>query len=193
VTRWLTIAAFVLLPLPATAEWQIKPFAGVVFGGSTSFVDPEVAAGKAHFLLGASAGVLGEVFGLEGDVARVPGFFQSDVHQFVLSSSVTTLTGNVVVAMPKRLSQYTLRPYFVAGAGILHARTESKFGTLPLSRTLPAIDVGGGVTGFLNDRVGLNWEIRHFRSVGRGETGGVSVSGERLAFWRVTTAVAIGY
>jgi hypothetical protein len=193
VTKWLTIAAFVLLPSPAIAEWQIKPFAGVAFGGSTSFVDPEVGAGKAHFALGASAGVLGEMFGLEADVARVRGFFQSDVKLFVLSSSVTTLTGNIVVAMPKRLVQYTLRPYFVAGAGILHARTESKFGTLPLSRTLPAFDLGGGATGFLNDRIGLSWELRHFRSIGRGGVGGVSLSGERLAFWRATTALAIRY
>ncbi len=34
----------VLLPLPAAAEWQIKPFVGVTFGGSTSLVDLENGA-----------------------------------------------------------------------------------------------------------------------------------------------------
>jgi hypothetical protein len=193
VSRWAAVVGFVLLATPAAAEWQIKPFAGIAFAGSTSFVDPEVAAGQVHWLLGANAAVLGEVFGLEGDVAHVPGFFQSGDELFVLSSSVTTLTGNLVIAMPKRIFQYTLRPYFVAGAGILRARSDSKFGTLPVARTLPAMDLGGGATGFLSDRLGVSWELRHFRSIGRGGLSGVSLSREQLSFWRATMALAIRY
>ena len=30
---------------------------------------------------------------------------------------------------------------------------------------LPAIDVGGGVTGFVTNRVGVSWDVRYFRSV----------------------------
>jgi hypothetical protein len=183
----------VLLATPAAAEWQIKPFAGIAFGGGTSFVDPEVAAGRAHRLVGVNAAVLGEIFGLEADVARVPGFFQSGNGLFVLSSSVVTLTGNLVVAMPKRVFQYTLRPYFVAGAGILRAHSEQNLGTLLVESTRPAMDIGGGATGFLSDRLGVSWELRHFRSIGRGGLSGASFSPEQLAFWRATMAVAIRY
>lgn len=192
-SRWGPAICFLLLATPAAAEWQIKPFAGIAFGGSTSFVDPEVAAGQAHRLLGVNAALLGEVLGLEGDVARVPGFFQSGDGQFVLSSSVVTLTGNLVVAMPKRVFQYTLRPYFVAGAGILRVHTEPNLGTLPLASTRPAVDIGGGATGFLSDRFGISWELRYFRSIGRGGTSGASFTPEQLAFWRATMAMAIRY
>ena len=192
-SRWGAVVCFVLLATPAAAEWQIKPFAGIAFGGGTTFVNPEAAAGRVHRLLGVNAAVLGEVLGLEADVARVPGFFQSGDELFVLSSSVMTLTGNLVVAMPKRIFQYTLRPYFVAGAGILRAHQEPIRSTLTVASTLPAIDVGGGATGFLSDRLGVSWELRHFRSIGRGKVTGVSVSREQVAFWRATMALAIRY
>jgi hypothetical protein len=193
VSRWVAVVCLVLLAAPAEAEWQIKPFAGIAFGGSTSFVDPEVAAGHVHRLIGVNAAVLGEVLGLEADVARVPGLFQSGDGLFVLSSSVMTLTGNLVVAMPKRVFQYTLRPYFVAGAGILRAHSEQNLGTLLVASTRPAVDIGGGATGFLSDRLGVSWELRHFRSIGRGGLSGASFSPEQLAFWRATMAVAIRY
>jgi hypothetical protein len=191
--RWLAVICFVLLPLPAAAEWQIKPFFGIAFGGSTSFVDYENAAGRKHFVAGVGALLLGEVLGLEADVARAPGFFQNS-GQFVSGSSATTLTGNIVVAMPKGVSQYTLRPYFVAGAGIIRAQIDGGFGTLHVASTLPAMDIGGGATGFLNDRVGLNWELRRFRSFkGKGQLAGSSFSKEQAAFWRATMAVAFRY
>jgi hypothetical protein len=195
VIRWWAVVCFVLLAAPAAAEWQLKPFAGIAFGGSTTFVDAEVAAGRAHRLLGVNGALLGEIFGLEADVARVPGFFQSGDGLFVLSSSVVTLTGNLVIAMPRRVFQYTLRPYFVAGAGILRAHIEPNLGTLPVASTRPAMDIGGGATGFLSDRLGVSWELRHFRSIGRGGVSGTSVglSPEQLAFWRVTMAMAIRY
>jgi hypothetical protein len=171
----------------------MKPFFGIAFGGSTTFVDYENAAGRKHLVLGAGGSLLGEVLGLEADVARVPGFFQ-DSGQFVSTSSATTLTGNIVVAMPKRVSQYSLRPYFVAGAGIIRAQIDGGFGTLHVASTLPAIDIGGGATGFVNSRVGLNWELRHFRSFrGKGELAGSSFSKEQVAFWRATMAVAFRY
>ena len=192
--RWLAVICFVLLPLPAAAEWQIKPFFGITFGGSTSFVDYENAAGRKHFLVGVGGSLLGEVLGLEADLARAPGFFENG-GEFVSGSSSTTLTGNIVVAMPRRMSQYTLRPYFLAGAGIIRAQIDGGFGTLHVASTLPAIDIGGGATApFLNDRIGLNWELRHFRSVrGKSELAGSSFSKEQLAFWRVTMAVVFRY
>ena len=62
-----------------------------------------------------------------------------------------------------------------AGAGMMHVSIEGRLGALHVSRTLPAMDVGGGVTGFLNEHVGLNWEVRHFRSVGgNGQTTGAT-------------------
>jgi len=120
-----------------------------------------------------------------------PGFFSAGQNK-VVQSNVITLSGNVVVALPQRLAQYTLRPYFVGGGGLMHARSELFLDPLPVASTLPAFDVGGGVTGFLSERFGLNWDVRYFRSIGDGETDrGLSIGPERLSFWRATMALAI--
>jgi hypothetical protein len=176
------------------ADWQIKPFFGISFAGSTTFVDLEQGAGRTNLIVGVNGGIVGELLGIEADVARAPGFFQGGDERLILGSSATTFTGNIIVAMPKRISQYTLRPYFVGGGGIMRAVTTTRLGTLNVSSTLAAIDLGGGATGFLNDRIGLNWELRHFRSVkGKQPLNGLSFSPEQLAFWRATMAVAIRY
>ena len=76
--RWLVLALWLLSPAPAAAEWQVRPFIGFTFGGATTFVDPEKAIGTQNAVIGVSGGWLGEIFGLEADFGRAPGFFQTD-------------------------------------------------------------------------------------------------------------------
>ena len=188
----LAMLLLLLAPMPAWAEWQIKPFLGVTFGGDTTFVDFEHAAGNANAVIGVTGVVLGEVIGIEGDVGYSPGFFQSGNQHLVVGSSVTTLSGNIVIALPRRLAQYSLRPYVVGGGGFVHVRINPGLGVLQVSSTLPALDVGAGATGFLTDRIGLNWDVRRFGSLG-GADAGLSFGPEQLSFWRATMAIAIRY
>jgi hypothetical protein len=199
-TRWLALALWLLAPAKAAADWQVRPFIGFTFGGATTFVDPEKAIGTQNAVIGVSGGWLGEIFGLEVDFGRAPGFFQTDetadssARVDVLTSAVTTLTGNVVIALPARMSGYGLRPYFSGGAGLMHIDTVGQFQILDLHRTLPTLSLGGGVTGFLTNRVGLNWDVRRLSTLrGEGETLGNSLGREQLSFWRATMAVALRY
>ena len=186
------VALLVLGPSGASAEWQIKPFFGVSFAGSTTFVTVEDAAGGPNVMFGASGGLLGEIFGLDVDFGYGPGFFEAGDQSLVLSSGVTTLTGSIVVAVPRRMADVGLRPYFVGGGGLMHVWSNHSLDVLRIERTLPALNLGGGATGFLTDRIGLNWELRYFRSVG-GEERGLSFGREELSFWRARMAVAIRY
>ncbi len=174
----------------AEAEWQLKPFVGVNFGGDTTFV---TAARKTGVAFGASGTLIGEIFGVEGDFAHLPNVFTDVVESapLILGSSATTLTGNVVAAMPRHLTQYTLRPYFVAGGGLMHVRIDSVL--LPVSENLGAVDIGGGVTGFLSERIGLSWDVRRFYTVNGPSNTGLSIGPEHVSFWRATMAVAIRY
>lgn len=185
--------ALLLVAARASAERQIKPFLGVTFGGGTTIVDLEHASGKPNGAVGVSAVLLGDLIGVDADFGYAPGFFQSGPMQLVLRSSVMTLTGNIVLALPRRLTEYTLRPYVVGGGGIIRARTENSLSVLQVASTLPAMDLGGGVTGFVTDQIGLNWEVRHFRSVGKGQDSGLSFGGEQLSFWRASMAFAVRY
>ena len=196
-TPWLAVALWLLPPAPAAAEWQVRPFIGFTFGGTTTFVDPDDAIQSTNVVIGASGGWLGEIFGLEADFGRAPGFFQSNETRdqlLVRTSAVTTLNGHVVIALPRRMAGYGLRPYFSGGAGLIHVDTFGTFGGVLHNRTLPSLSFGGGATGFLTSRVGLNWEIRRFNTLrGEGETLGGSLGREQLSFWRATMAVALRY
>ena len=190
----LTLAFVVLSAGQARAEWQLRPFAGLTFGGGTTFFDNEHAAGDPNVVLGFNGVLLGELIGVEGDLGHGPGFFQSGDHKvaasiLVTSSSVTTLTGNVVIALPRRMAEYTLRPYFVAGTGLMHVRSVDPNNVLSVSTTSPAVDVGGGATGFLTDRIGVSWDVRYFHTVG-GNEGSFSIGKERLSCWRAIMALA---
>jgi hypothetical protein len=189
------LALLLLVPTRAAAEWQIKPFFGVVFGGETTLVDPDHAAGQPHVVFGITGMWLGEVIGFDVDLGYAGGFFQSGDQALVASSSAATFTGNVVVALPRRMTQYTLRPYFVVGAGLMHVSIDEGLGGagLNVSSTLPATDVGGGVTGFLSKRIGVSWDVRYFQSVGKGDQVGLSIGPEQLSFWRANMAIAIRY
>lgn len=189
-----TASFLLLLSSPAWAERQIKPFLGVTFGGSTTFIDLEHAAGSPNVAFGCSGVLLGEAIGIEADFGRAPGFFQTGDEHLIVRSAVTTLTGNIIVLLPRHLAEYTLRPYFVGGAGLMRVHFDDLVGVLRVASNLPATDVGGGVTGFLTNRIGLSWDVRYFRSLGvKDEGGGVSFGGKQLSFWRANMALAIRY
>jgi hypothetical protein len=175
------------------ADRQIRPFVGATFGGGTTFVDLEDASGNPNLAIGVGAMFLGEVLGTEVEVADAPGFFEAGKN-LVRGSRVTTVTGNVVVAAPHRLTEYALRPYLVGGGGLMRIKMTTLFGVFDTSTIKPEFDLGVGVVGFLTNKVGVCWDLRRFQSVGGGAgEAGLSFGDERLSFWRATMAVAIRY
>src|SRR5262245_5755536 len=185
----LAVALLLLSPPALAAEKQVRGFVGLTFAGSTTFVDFEQAAGGPNRVYGAGAAVIGEVVGVEADVGWSPGFFESNT-PLVTSSSVTTLSGNVIVAMPRRLTEYTLRPYAVAGLGLMRLRQVHPFAVLPVNENLPALTVGGGAIGFLSRNVGVAWDVRRISTVkSPAEVTGITPGGPgRLSFWRASMA-----
>ena len=187
-------AALLIAPRASAGDRQIRPFIGATFGGGTTFFDAEEAVGKPHLAIGASAVFLGEMFGTEIEIADAPGFFKSDPNSLLRGSRVTTISGNVIVAAPRRMTEYSLRPYLVGGGGLMRVRTTTLLNVFDVSSITPMLDVGVGVVGFLTNRTGVCWELRRFQSVG-GDTGSVGLSwgDEHLSFWRATMGVAIRY
>jgi opacity protein-like surface antigen len=174
-----------------STEWQVRPFIGVTFGGSTTLNDPDQAVGGANLALGVGASLLGNVFGVEGELGHAPGFFQEGEAGLVSSSRVTTLTGNVILGLPRTATEYTLRPYFVGGAGVMWARAVDAFNSaVPVKMTRPAFDLGGGVSGALSNRTGVSWDVRYFRSFA-GVKDPLGIGTERLSFWRANMALVI--
>jgi hypothetical protein len=112
----------------------------------------------------------------------------------VISSSVMTLSGNVVIALPRRMTQYTLRPYVAGGVGLMRVSKDDQLDTFPVTLNVMTIDVGGGATGFLSETVGLNWDLRYFRNITGApdpDNPGLSFGAPRLSFWRLTMGVVL--
>jgi hypothetical protein len=196
VVRSLTLGLFLLGSHQASAEWQIKPYIGATYGGDSTFllVGPNSLApnpNHPHLAYGVNGLWLGEIIGFEADFSHTPGFFQHSTAPLVADSGVYTLTGNVIVAMPRWLTQYTLRPYLVGGAGLMHIDYDLAPNVLQVSERLKAMDLGAGVTGFISRRVGVSWDVRYFRSIDRTIQSGLSFGSEQLSFWRASMAVAI--
>jgi hypothetical protein len=205
----LAIPLLLFVPVSAGAEWHFKPFLGFSFAPSTTLeADIEHAAGltlppdeesqASNVMFGAGVTLLGEVFGIEGEWTQAPGFFQTREQELVTSSGAQTFTGSLVVAMPRRISQYSLRPYFVAGAGIMRLHSVPVLtSAIPIDDTLAAIDVGGGATGFFNERIGVGWDLRYFHSVGGEVTGDPIITtdglAKQLSFWRANMALVLRY
>jgi len=73
------VAGLLLLARPASAaDKQIRPLIALSFGGSTTYVDSEKGVGERHAMIGVQAAVLGDIVGIEVDVARASGMFQTE-------------------------------------------------------------------------------------------------------------------
>ena len=108
---------------------------------------------------------------------------------------MTTLTGNLVIAAPRHLTEYVLRPYFVGGAGLMRIHADDYFGAFKVERIVPGFDFGGGVLMFFTNTLGASFEVRRFQNFYKQSTdAGLTLTGsERLSFWRAGLALAIRY
>jgi hypothetical protein len=178
----------------AGADFLVTPFLGTTFAGSTTLLDLDVVAASAkHWTFGGSAGWLSDqILGVEADFATTPGFFQnSSGIGLVVSSRVTTLTGNVLAALPLSLTRESLRPYLTGGLGLMRAASEDLIG-LNETENWVGLQLGAGAIGFINDRTGVRFDLRNSRSLSRDAT----LLGERkskLSFWRATVGVTLRY
>ena len=195
--RRLAVALLLCICAPATtasADWLIIPFLGTSFAGETTFLVFEEGAGS-RMTLGGSVALIGSgILGIEADVAHTPRFFEGDDPLgLLLSSRVTTVSGNLVLAAPLSWTRESLRPYLVGGLGLLQARASNAARLLPLEEDRLGLTVGGGAIGFVSDLTGLRFDVRHIKAVS-GADGPFAREGvSRLSFWRASAGIVIRY
>jgi hypothetical protein len=161
----------VALPRAARADFFVIPFAGMKFGGSTSIVDLELAAGKKKLVLGVAAlKIDNRVIGFEAEFGNIAGYFGNEElaaeRPLVKPGSyVNDLTGSLVFSLPPGATGGGLRPYAVVGGGLIHAETLDYLEVLQVRRTMPAINLGVGAIGLITPNVGVRFDVRHLRSL----------------------------
>lgn len=183
-----------LSPVPALADVFVAPFAGVKFGGGTSIVDLELAAGKTSSTLGVSAFLLNDgIMGYEVSFAHVPRYFEKgDSGLITAGSYVIDLTGNVIVALPSNVTRGGLRPYVIGGVGLVHAEASDVLGIFQVRRTMPAVSVGAGALGLLTVNVGVRFDVRYLRSL-TSDDGSLARVGRRISYSRATMGLVLRF
>lgn len=187
--------ALSLVPLPASADVFAAPFAGVKFGGYTSIVDLELAAGKTSGTIGASLFLLDEgIIGYEVTFAHVPRYFELGNSGLITPGSfVIDLTGNVIVALPPNVTRGGLRPYVIGGLGLVYAKASDVLGIFQVRRTVPAISVGAGAIGLLTVNVGVRFDLRYIRSLTREDDRSLATVGRRISYSRGTVGLVLRF
>ena len=170
------------------------PFAGVKFGGDTSIVDLEIAAGRKTFTLGGSVSVLGDGWlGYEADFGYMPGFFENEDSLPLIKpgSYVLDLSGAVILALPAGVTRGGLRPYAVVGLGLINAQAQDFLEIFLVRRTVPAFKIGVGAQALLlTNNVGIRFDLRHVRSF-TGDDGSLSRVGRRISYSRFTIGLLL--
>jgi opacity protein-like surface antigen len=151
--------AFGLVLLGATAAHaQPAAFTGLLSGqlgiaASGDVRDWSVAPGASM------AVVDRHLMGLEIDASHVGDF---DTARFA-DSSITTVMLNFIAHYPHE----QLRPYAVAGAGVVRMRAEFGGPQSAVAITDTAWTAGGGVLYMLSDALGFRADVRYIRQFGR--------------------------
>ena len=190
----LLLAALAPAAEARAADWMFTPFIGTSFGTETSFLILETgAASSAQLIFGGSAALLSRgVFGVEADYAYAPRFFERDNRAGnITGSNVNTLSGSVIFALPLSVTRESLRPYAIAGLGLMHAAVQDAVNFSDVRENMLGYNVGGGAIGMISPRTGLRFEIRHFRSVENAPNVLTGEDSARLSFWRATVGVVI--
>ena len=157
---------------PARADWLLTPYLGGVFGGAAnSFVvndlDDEF---EQRFTLGGSLGYyFNGIIGIEVDYGVAPNFFQftggtGNFDLLDLDSSVQTLMGNVVVAIPVGGPDGPFRPYVSAGLGSIRTQLRSESDVFDdLTSNDTGYNFGAGAHLLAAGRFGVRADVRYFR------------------------------
>lgn len=192
--RGLAACCAILLGAPAiaTAEWHISPMVGLTFAGKTTLTDFEEETGKVHPNLSLSGALLGGgLLGVEGLGSVTPSFFGAN-GVFVEKSRLSTVMGNVVLTAPRRLTEYSLRPFVSGGFGLMRiSKQEPIEDILPFTENLLGYNIGGGAIGFFSRSTGVRFDARYYGTVRGSDRGPIALGDVNLRYMTLSVGLVI--
>ena len=127
--------------------------------------------------------------GFEAELGYNPRFFEAGTGDLVTRSGVTTIFGNLMLALPISITRESLRPYAVAGLGWIHASANDSIGFNAVSNDFLGLALGVGAIGFVTDTTGLRFDVRYLKSVSSGDVSELNQESARIRFWRATVGL----
>jgi hypothetical protein len=175
---WKAVAAccfcLVIYPTAAAAEWHITPMVGLTFAGKTTLQDVEHATADIHPVFGIGVTYFTKgIFGVEALGMLTPGFFQGGTPNVldptqstgrIDQSRATVLMGNVVLTVPQRWAEYSLRPFVSGGLGLLRT-SQVDSDVVSITSNVAGFNIGGGAIGYFSKRTGVRFDLRYYSNL----------------------------
>ena len=132
-----------------------------------------------------------------GEIGYAAGFFEpeEDVLDLVASSHVLTVTGHAGIGLPPRSDEDRYLPYVTAGLGWMRQEARDREGLAGVTRSDPALHVGGGAHLMIADFLGVRADLRYFRSLRDPYEAPDPIVADlgRLSFWRLAIGAVIRF
>jgi opacity protein-like surface antigen len=181
----LITALFVSVPSTASADWMFTPFVGAATGGGTA--DTTTNFGGGITWMGAGA------VGFDVDFGYTPDFFGPSGDDFG-DNNVTTLMVNAILGVPVGgQSGPGIRPYGVGGIGLIREQIDDVGDIFDVDDNSWGFNLGGGITAFFTDNIGVRGDVRYFRTLNRGDDDELDLDLGALDFWRATAGVTFRF
>jgi len=190
--RLLPLIVVVLLSGPGAAivgaEWTLAGLAGVAVHTRSGFVDLDATSGTSKGVIGVAGGFNRRWYSVEGEWLFAPGFFSAGNDPLVPSSSLATLSVNLIVRAPTPLVFKGVRPFVSVGGGVMRLRSEDAANLFSIDENLAMGSVGAGVAVPIRKRLALSGEARFVRS--RPRENATPFGSAYVDFWRVTSSLS---
>lgn len=192
----------------AWADWIVTPFLGWNFGGSadvsgcvgaqcgisgTNKFEHKIDYGVSLATMGAG------IAGFEFDVGYSPNFFATDTasnntFRFTNTSNAVTVMGNLILGAPIGGHGGSVRPYAVAGVGLVRTNVQDFGQTFSVdTKNDFGFDVGAGVMGFFTNTIGLRGDVRYIRAFTGSSSNTTTLGLSNFRYWRGSVGVSFKF
>jgi len=182
----LSLAILGCIPGIASAQWTLRPFAGVNFAAEHGFVDLDDAASRAQPTLGGAVGwESAGALGLEVEFATSPKFLKGD-SGLVESGRVDTYFANASWRFGPATARF--RPFVAGGVGVARVTLDDVLDAFTSASNLVAANAGTGVIVAAGPRIRVVGDVRYIRSQ-YSDTGRSGLGEANVAWWRASGGV----
>ena len=183
------VLVFSVAARDASAQGFISPFVG------TTLTSPSTSGSQSRPGFGIALGTLGNVVGLDAEVAYFPEVLDKAANSLsksrALTFSVDTLIGPHIgpVKAYGALGAGSMNLNFTGLSSLVNPTPDS------LSTNYFTVNVGGGVIGFLTTHLGVRGDLRYFRAYGVdiADLEGAGLKLNHFDFWRASGGLVLTF
>ena len=176
------------LPSMASADWMVKPFAGLASAISDGYINLDGSRTTKMVLGGAAGWRWASGLGAEVEVALSPTMLKGSSDLVSTGRVITTMVNaSWLLPWPTRI-----RAHVSGGIGVARVNFKDALEAFTAASSLAAANVGGGVLLPVSRRAQVDLDGRYFRT--RYGDPNASAFGEPyVAFWRFSTGLVFGF